>query len=85
MPPCSQRSNEIHIPIWKCIEQLFCDICANMQQSPDLQQSLAEICKILNIPYQKTADRVEHCWLSIYDAAVINAPLIPALTIMYYA
>ena len=72
-------------PFGKYIRQLFSDIRADMQWSPDLQQYLAEICEILTIPYQTPADRIEHCWLSIYDAAVIDAPLFPALTIMYYA
>ena len=72
-------------PFGKYIERLLSDIRADMQWSPDLQQYLEEILEILNISYQKPAYRVEHCWLSTYDAAVIDAPLFPALTIMYYA
>ena len=60
------------------------DIRKDIQRSPDLWQYLAGIWEILNISYQTTADRVEHRWLSTYDTAVIDAPLFPALTIMYY-
>ena len=50
-----------------------------------MRQYLEKICEIFNIPNQTPADRVEHRWLSTYDAAVIDAPLLPALAIMYYA
>ena len=44
-----------------------------MQWSPYLRQHLEKICEIFNIPNQTPADRVEHRWLSTYDAAVIDA------------
>ena len=85
---CHQAHNAVKkfpFPFGKYIEQFFSDIRADTQWSPDLRQYLTKICEILNIPYQTPADRVEHRWLSTYDAAVIDAPLFPVLTIVYYA
>ena len=31
------------------------------------------------------ADRVEHRWLSCYDALVVDEPLLPALTVLYHS
>ena len=72
-------------PFGRYIEQLLTDIRTDMQWSTDLRQYLAEICEFLNIPYQMPADRVEHRWLSVYDAAIVDLPLFPALTVLYYA
>ena len=71
-------------PFQRYIEQLLTDIRTDMQWSPDLRQYLAEICEILGIKYRMPAARVDHRWLSTYDAAVVDLPLLPALTVLYF-
>ena len=53
-----------------------------MKWSPDLRSYLAEICEF---SYRIPADRVEHRWLSCYNALVVDKPLLPALTVLYYS
>lgn len=72
-------------PFKKYIEQLLTDIRTDMLWSTDIRQYLAEICEFLNISYRMPADRVDHRWLSVYDASVVDLPLFPALTVLYYA
>ena len=56
-----------------------------MKWSPDLRSYLAEISEFLNISYRMPADRVEHQWLSCYDALVVDELLLPAITVLYYS
>ena len=72
-------------PFEKYIESLVTDVRTDAQWSTDLRDYLSEICQFLNIRYQMPADRVDHRWLSSYDAAVVDNPLLPALTVMYYS
>ena len=67
------------------IEQLFPDLRTNMEWSTDLREYLKEICSLLSIPYSMLAVRVNHRWLSSYDAAVTDEPMLPVLTLLYYA
>ena len=68
----------------KHIEQLFPDLRTNIEWSNDLREYLKEICSLLSIPYSMSAVRVNHRWLSSYDAAVTDEPMLPALTLLYY-
>ena len=43
------------------------------------------MCSLLSIPYSMPAARVDHKWLSSYDAAVTDKPILPALRLLYYA
>ena len=72
-------------PFNSYIEKLLTDLRTDMKWSPDLRSYLAEICEFLNISYRMPADRVEHRWLSCYDALVVDEPLLPALTVLYYS
>ena len=56
-----------------------------MEWSTDLREYLKEICYLLSIPYSMSAARVDYSWLSSYDAAVTDEPMLPALTLLYYA
>ena len=72
-------------PFNKHIEQLLTDLRTDMEWSTDLREYLKEICSLLSIPYSMPAARVDHRWLSSYDAAVTDEPMLPALTLLYYA
>ena len=69
----------------KHIEQLLTDLRTDMEWSTDLREYLKEICSLSPIPYSMLAAKVNHRWLSSYDAAVTDEPLLPALTLLYYA
>ena len=56
-----------------------------MEWSTDLRENLKEICSLLSIPYSMPAARVDHKWLSSFDAAVTDEPMLPALRLLYYA
>ena len=56
-----------------------------MEWSTDLREYLKEICSLSPITYSMLAAKVNHRWLSSYDAAVTDEPLLPALTLLYYA
>ena len=56
-----------------------------MEWSTDLRENLKEICSLLYIPYSMPAARVNHKWLSSFDAAVTDEPMLPALRLLYYA
>ena len=56
-----------------------------MEWSTDLRENLKEICSLLSIPYSMPAARVDHKWLSSYDVAVTDEPILPALRLLYYA
>ena len=43
-----------------------------MEWSTDLRENLKEICSLLSIPYSMPAERVNHKWLSSFDAAVTD-------------
>ena len=43
------------------------------------------MCSLLSIPYSMPAPRVDHKWLSSYDVAVTDEPILPALRLLYYA
>ena len=69
----------------KHIEQLLTDLITDMEWNTDLRECLKEICPLLSIPYSMPAARVDHRWLSSYDAPVTDEPMLPALTRLYYA
>ena len=56
----------------KHIEQLLTDLRTDMKWSTDLREYLKEICSLLSIPYSMPEARVDHRWLSSYDAAVTD-------------
>ena len=72
-------------PFNKHIEQLLTDLRTDMEWSTDLREYLKEICSLLSIPYSMPGARVDHRWLSSYHVAVTNEPILPAMTLLYYA
>lgn len=56
-----------------------------MKWSPDLRAFSVKICKFMGIVYRKSADPVEHQWLSFFNALLVDKLLLPALKVSYYA
>ena len=76
-------SKKFLLPFNKHIEQLLTDLRTDMEWNTDLREYLKEICPLLSIPYSMPAVRVDHRWLSSYDAPVTDEPMLPALTRLY--
>ena len=66
-------------PFNKHIEQLLTDLRTDMEWGTDFREYLKEICSILSIPDSIPAARVDQRWLSSYDAAVTDEPMLPAV------
>ena len=72
-------------PFGKVVEKLCSDVHTDMMYSTDMRAFLVDLCEILSIPYHMPPAYVEHRWLSVLTAADINAEVIDALTLIYYA
>ena len=72
-------------PFEKYIERLCDDLHTDFIWSPESRQYLAEICQFLGVNYRTPPDRVDHRWLSAYDAVEIDIDLLPAFTVFFFA
>ena len=70
-------------PFNKYIEHLTDDIHTDMKYSPDLRDY--EICAYIDVHYRMPVDRVDHHWLSLFDAAHTTLFLYKALVLFYFA
>ena len=64
------------------VEKWIDDIHWDTKYSTDILDSLKEICFILNIPFRKPPQRVNHRWLSVFDYLSIDMTLIDPLTLL---
>lgn len=64
-------------------EGLFKDIFSDMKYSPDLRDSLTEVCDVLNVKFTMPEQFVSHRWLSAYDLSVSTQRLFQPLYIFY--
>ena len=55
-----------------------------MKYSPDLQDYCCEICAYINVRYRMPVGRVDHHWLSSFDAADTTLFLFKALMLFYF-
>ena len=69
-------------PFNKYIEHLTDDIHTDMKYSPDLRDY--EICVYIDVHYRMPVDRVDHHWLSLFDAAHTTLFLYKALVLFYF-
>ena len=72
-------------PFDKYIEHLTDDIYTDMKYSLDLREYLSEICAYIDVRYCMPVDRVDHRWLSSFDAAGTTLFLFKALVLFYFA
>ena len=66
-------------------EGLFKDIFNDMKYSPDLRDSLTEICEILNLKFTMPEQFVPHRWLSAYDLSLSTLRLLEPLYLFYFS
>ena len=71
-------------PFKKYIEHLCDDLHTDFQWSADQRQYLAEIREFIGINYRMPAARVDHRWLSSYNAVEIDISLPSAFTVFYF-
>ena len=67
------------------VERWIHDIQWQTNYSTDILYLLKEICFILNVPFRKPPQRVNHRCLSAFNCFTISMTLIDQLTLLYYA
>ena len=67
MSPYSQCCEELCSHFDQVVEKLADDIYNDMKYSPDLRETLRDVCNILGVKYLAPLERIPHRWLSAFD------------------
>ena len=71
-------------PVECFVEKWIDDIHCDTKYSTDISDALKEIRFILNVAFKKPPQRVNHCWLSVFNCLSIYMTLMNPLILIYY-